>query len=56
MTAKRVEDLFLADDLRAIGELTLGDAVVDAVTHEEVVAIMELAVDRLKARAPLPPS
>jgi hypothetical protein len=39
MTAKRVQDLFLADDLWEAGFLCLSEAIDDADTHEAVVDI-----------------
>jgi hypothetical protein len=38
-TPKRVEDLFLADDLYEAGFLVLAEAVDDAKTHEDVLEI-----------------
>ena len=39
MTAERVEDLFLADDLWEAGFLVLSEAVDDPRTHEDVLEI-----------------
>ncbi|MGA2302757.1 MAG: hypothetical protein ABSH29_01015 [Acidimicrobiales bacterium] len=39
MTAKRVEDLFLCDDLWEAGFLCLSESIRDAETHEEVLEI-----------------
>ena len=36
MTAKLVEDLFLADDLEAAGSLIAAQTIREATTHEEV--------------------
>jgi hypothetical protein len=50
MTVKSVEDLFLAYDLRTVGEVTLSEAVRRAATHEDVVVLMDGVLDRLRAR------
>ena len=39
MTAKTVEDLFLADEVRRLGCVTSADAIEQAETHEEAMAI-----------------
>jgi hypothetical protein len=47
MTAKRVEDLFLADDLRALA-VSIADDIDEAETHEEVEEYLEMFFRCLK--------
>jgi hypothetical protein len=47
MTAKRVEDLFLTSDLRALSK-SIADDIDEAETHEEVEEYLEICLGCLK--------
>ena len=52
MSAKRIEDWFLADDLTAVGADGIASAIRRAETHEEVELFRADALEYLQRRGP----